>query len=66
MVRQQRLGQQDHQQMAQDMRLGDTCVFAGRPAQADAAFQMFESDLDAPAQTVEFADLGGGKVRCVE
>jgi hypothetical protein len=61
--------------MAEDMRLRDACVFAGRPAQPDTALQMFEGGLDAPScwrhafrmtQTVEFADLGGREVRCVE
>lgn len=75
MLRQQRLGQQDHQQMAEDMRLCDACVLAGRPTQPDTALQMFESDLDAPScrrhafrmtQTVEFTDAGGREVRCVE
>src|SRR5262245_5006996 len=57
MLCKERLGQQDRQQMAEDVHLGQARVLARRARQPDAALGVLEGDLDAPAQAVEVADL---------
>jgi hypothetical protein len=57
----QRLKQQEHQQVRQHIDSGGARVGARRPLQADQAFQPFEGEFDAPAQTVESEDVGGGE-----
>ncbi len=75
MVRQQRLGQQDHEQMTENMRLRDGGILAWRRLQSNAALEMLEGDFDAPScrrhafrmtQTVEVASSGGREGRGVE
>ena len=48
MLRQKRFGQQDHQQVTEDVDLGHGGVFARRTGQAGAALEMFEGNFDAP------------------
>ena len=48
MVRDQRLGQQDQQQMREDAGFRHRRRLGRRPVETGAAFQVFEGDLDAP------------------
>lgn len=48
--------------MGQDIGLGGALVEAWRPSEPDQAFQALESELDAPAQTVEGKDILGREV----
>ena len=49
MLRDQRLGQQDQQQMREDVGFCHARCFSRRSREAGPAFQMLEGDLDAPS-----------------
>ena len=57
MVRKQRLGHEDRQEMTEDVRFRDIRVAARRTGQPDTALQVFKRDLDPPAQLIEIPDL---------
>ena len=71
MVRKQRLGHEDRQEMTEDVRFRDIGVAARRievdvTGQPDTALQVFKRDLDPPAQPIEIANLGGRELGRVE
>ena len=63
MLGEERLGQCDQQEVAEDIGLCRGGVFAGLLTETGAAFQMLECNLDPPAQAIEFAD-GLHRERC--
>ena len=62
----ERLSEQDHQQMAQDVDLRHARIFAGRPGETSSAFEMFESDLNPPTQAIKIANSLGRECRGIE
>ena len=56
MVRDERLGQQCQQKIAEHVRFRAPGILARRPHQAHAALEMLEGDLDAPTQPIERTD----------
>lgn len=54
----ERLEQQDHQEMRQQIRLGGAFVGAGWSFEADQAFEAFEGEFYAPSETVKRENVG--------
>ena len=55
----QRLEQENHQQVSQQVRSGRAFINARGTFQAEQALQALEPELDAPAQTIESEHIGG-------
>ena len=58
----ERLEQENDQQMSEDVRSGGPFVRSRRSLQANQALQSLEAEFDAPTQAIERENIIGGKL----